>query len=253
MTIESDARRLSDLFASRRDSRREELSGVRHYATPRGLLPSVTSVLNETIPPERARRFELAAKRRTPEERELHSKRRVAAAERGTRLHEKVEAWARDPLALTTDYADDPWFASLVPFLTTTLKKVVAVEVPIWHSMGYAGTADAVGIIEPGVLAVIDWKTSEAAKPRHRIMDYELQVAAYARAVCEMAGSERIVSSAVIVMALPAAPAAVYLMSRRDCLRAFSQFENRLKNFKFKQAQTRREDDADIYALAEEL
>lgn len=239
--------RLREMFATPgRQPERLDVGGDRHYRTSAGTYPGVTSILAATYPAERRRRLEIAASRRTPAELAEQEARRLAAADRGNKLHADVEAWAKDPFGIASDYAArNPWFASLAPFLRNTLMASVAVEVPVFsQTYGYAGTADMIGVITPGVLALIDWKTSDAPKARARISDYELQAAAYAYAVCEMAGeraAERtggraMIANAAIVMAHPDAPATVYWLSGREMQVAFGRFLNRLTEYQIAKA-----------------
>lgn len=163
--------RLREMFATpSHQPERLDVGGDRHYRTSAGTYPGVTSILAATYPAERRRRLEIAASRRTPAELAEQEVRRLAAADRGNKLHADVEAWAKDPLGFTADYAArNNWFASLAPFLRNTLMASVAVEVPVFsQTYGYAGTADMVGVITPGVLALIDWKTSDAPKMHPR-------------------------------------------------------------------------------------
>ena len=72
------------------------------------------------------------------------------------------------------------------------LIEVVAIEQPVYHPDGYAGTIDAVIRVQDGGLRVLDWKTSS----RHYDKT-SLQIAAYAR-VWEYVTAQSVKSGLVI-------------------------------------------------------
>lgn len=82
-------------------------------------------------------------------------------------------------------------FQDYRPWLRENDIKPILIEKPLyWYGpsgIGFAGTVDMVAYVN-GVLCIIDHKTSMKLKLKEWIEDYELQVAAYAKAVHFMYG-----------------------------------------------------------------
>lgn len=70
--------------------------------------------------------------------------------------------------------------------------EVIAVEQPLYHPDGFAGTIDAIVRLSSGAVAMLDWKTSTRFYPK-----YALQIAAYARG-WEYVSAQRTTESYVI-------------------------------------------------------
>jgi len=149
------------------------INGLRFHITPYGLLPGVTTVLQATDPPEKAKW--LSAWREKVGEEEAD---RIAteASERGTRIHSYVESLALglEPKIETRD--KHSW--SLIEPEVKACERFLYIEKQMYHSIGFAGSPDAIAI-HRGKLKVIDWKTSRKVKYRSGIESYLMQVSAY--------------------------------------------------------------------------
>lgn len=150
----------------------------RFYETPAGLFPSVTTILDATMPQERINALAEWEHRVGVEEAERI---RQEAAERGEVVHMEVERYAEHGVpGMTT------WFQSLEWYLQK-VERVQAIERPLWSALGYAGTVDLVAYVGE-FLVVDDWKTSGRRKRVEWVRDHILQVAGYAIAYEEREG-----------------------------------------------------------------
>lgn len=156
----------------------------RHYETPIGWRPSVSTVLRDTQ--DRARLdawVERVGKDYADEVRQ-------AAADRGTALHSEI-----DDAMLFGEFPGRPsaWLESLRPEIEMALKTTNRIsEAAVWSKKhNYAGTLDFLGELD-GRTILWEWKTylpSSAvarAKPmkkkREHYYDHMLQARAYAKA-----------------------------------------------------------------------
>ena len=181
---------------------RTTVEGKRHYVLPSGdKVPSVTTILDRTKPPE--------AKQKLQEWRDRVGHERAQAitteaANRGTRMHAYLESYilADDMKPLPTNpYAHPSWFMAAEVILKglVNVDEFWGSEVPVYYSGLYAGTTDCVGVHQ-GEPAIIDFKQSNKVKKREWISDYFLQLAAYAAAHNETHGTS--INKGVIMMAV---------------------------------------------------
>jgi genome maintenance exonuclease 1 len=153
-------------------------SGGKFYETPYGLFPSVTTILQATMPEEKRRRLANWRKRNGSNAEMI----RLEAVERGKAIHRLVEARCN---------GDDPDCPpELEPFWTETRKllkafgQVMATERTVYHlPYQYAGTLDILAEWN-STLTLIDVKTSYRPKRAQYLDDAKLQIAAY-RTPCE--------------------------------------------------------------------
>lgn len=146
----------------------ESPTGARHYLTPIGRLPSVTTVLAATR----------ADRAHAPWQRGGRAGHDAGARARGVAVHEQVATWlltGRVPLGAS------PFLASLRGFVRR-LQSVALLEGAVWHESGFGGRVDCVAEVD-GVLSVIDWKTARAPRSAAWVADDHLQVGAYGAAV----------------------------------------------------------------------
>lgn len=209
---------------------RVETEHGRFYRSPSGLLlPSVTTILSATVPEADQARLDRWRERATPKELAEAEEHGLEGTERGSRIHKRIEDWANDPFSdgPVNDPAD-PWWNSLVPFLRT-VEQPILLEAPVWSSAGFAGTLDMLAMVRPGLVALIDWKTARKKKARKWRRAYELQVAAYARAVFEVYDVK--VEIGAVVIAYEGEPADILWLGEADLRKAWAEFQRRLRSF----------------------
>ncbi len=150
-------------------------TGGRHYNTPEGKYPSVTTVLS--ILSEES----IAAWRKRVGEDEAE-KIGYRARTRGTAVHSIIERYLKNE-----DINKSEWpphivqsFLNVKPILDNKLGKIYGIEKALYSKyLGLAGRVDCVGEWE-GVPSIIDFKTSRKIKKKEWIENYFIQESAYA-------------------------------------------------------------------------
>ena len=181
---------------------RETVDGKRHYCLPDGSrVPSVTTILDRTIPEEK--RLALANWRKRVGEQKAQEI-TTEAANRGTRMHAYLEHYVltQDMKPLPGNpFAQPSWFMAAQVILEGLchVDEFWGVEVPVYYSGLYAGTTDCVGVWK-GRPAIMDFKQSNKVKKREYIGDYFIQLAAYAEAHNDTHGTS--IQDGVILMAV---------------------------------------------------
>ena len=144
-------------------------SGVRHYETPSGTYPSVTTVVGW----EKSQFFKEWRKNNPKESRRVLN--------RGNLLHETIEDYLNNKNINLMSLP--PVVASLFSQIKSELDKINnihALEVALWSdTLGLAGRVDCIAEYN-GELAVIDFKGSTREKREEDIENYFLQGTAYA-------------------------------------------------------------------------
>ena len=170
-------------------STRSLINNQRHYDVNAQKLPSVTTILAATQPPEkkasldawRARVGEAQAKEITE-----------SAANRGTAMHTIIEKFlfGQGYLDLTDVGRNAQTMAEQIieKGLKNRLAEFWGLEVTLYYPGLYAGATDVVGIYD-GAESIVDFKQSNKPKRREWIEDYKLQLAAYALAHNEVYGT----------------------------------------------------------------
>ena len=170
-------------------STRSLINNQRHYDVNAQKLPSVTTILAATQPPEkkasldawRARVGEAQAKEITE-----------SAANRGTAMHTIIEKFlfGQGYLDLTDVGQNAQTMAEQIieKGLKNRLAEFWGLEVTLYYPGLYAGATDVVGIYD-GAESIVDFKQSNKPKRREWIEDYKLQLAAYALAHNEVYGT----------------------------------------------------------------
>ncbi|WP_013320671.1 hypothetical protein [Gloeothece verrucosa] len=151
-------------------------SGGKFYETPYGLFPSVTTILQATMPAEGRTRLRNWHKRNGSEAEKL----RFLAAERGKVIHKLIEArFKGEDQECPTDVSE---FWNEARKILGAIGEVVASEKPVYHrGLQYAGTLDLLAYWQ-GILTLFDFKTSHREKRSQWLTDAKLQIAAYRRA-----------------------------------------------------------------------
>lgn len=209
---------------------RVEIGGKRHYVTPLGKLPSVTTILSATQPAKD--REGLAHWRRKVGE--VEAKRVLAdSAARGTRLHGMVEDYLH-----TGVEGQGPWWDSIAPFVRSVDRtRPHSIEQSICSRYGYAGAYDFLGYAGDEE-TLSDWKTSAKRKKLEWIRGYQLQAAAYTGAINEarMAAAQgaQLVKRAAIVVAYEGTPADVFVMDAAELKAAWREFMGRVGEYQLR-------------------
>lgn len=201
---------------TRYELRRIEIDGWRHYDTPIGRVPSVTTILTST----RNDLGQRAWRSRSGSD-EAHRIASAAAA-RGTRLHAEVERF------LTTGQRPaerSGCWDSIEPFLRR-LGDVALVEGTVWHPLGFAGSVDCVAVVD-GIPSVIDWKTASRPKQSDWLTEYYLQVIAYREAFNYVYDMGLVRS--LIVIALPDSNAQIFEVPYPELQR--QEFQRRFETY----------------------
>jgi hypothetical protein len=156
---------------------------MRTYETPIGKLPSVTTILRLTEDEktkDRLRKWQHKQdKIHGVEQANNNSDNRL---KRGTEIHKAIELFHKfnvDPGENWVHEGNEERWKNLQPFLKSI--KILECEREIWHSSGYAGTADLIAIIDDQP-TLLDWKTSDRIKKRQWLDEAFIQTAAYAKA-----------------------------------------------------------------------
>jgi genome maintenance exonuclease 1 len=151
-----------------------EIDGKRHYITPDGTFPSVTTVLGEKLSKGgleewRARVGEKEAARITK-----------LATDRGTAVHSICERYV-----LNQEYrsgvmpTDMHAFLQIKPYLDLNLGSIYGIEAPLYsRRLRTAGRCDLLAGWQ-GVNSIIDFKTSRRLKKEEYIESYFLQATCY--------------------------------------------------------------------------
>lgn len=169
--------------------------GTRHYDTPSGPLPSVTTILGATGDKSG---LEAWRKRLGDERADAESK---EATGLGTLLHSHLENFVMGKerpkgnnmvRKMAEGMADAIIGRGLV-----NVSEVWALEQPLYFPGLYAGTADLI-MVHKGKLCIGDYKTTKKPKKDEWIIDYKIQTVAYALAHNEVYGTD--IAKGVIFM-----------------------------------------------------
>jgi genome maintenance exonuclease 1 len=182
---------------------RETVNGERKYATPDGdKLPSVTTILSATSPPEKMQALNEWRKRMGPAKAQEIT---TEAAGRGTRMHKYLEDYIKT--GILNPPGSNPYSIQSNGMAKTIVEQGLikcnefwGTEIPLYFPQIYAGTTDLAGLHE-GAEAIMDHKQANKVKKREWIDDYFIQLAAYAAAHNEIHGTN--IRKGVIFMCTP--------------------------------------------------
>ena len=176
------------------------LDGKRFYATPDGKnLPSVTTILDKTKPPEKVEALNQWRRRMGIEKAQQIT---TEAANRGTRMHTYLEQYVKDGVIKERGSNPYSWPSHAMAKVVVEhgLKNVNefwGIEVPLYFPGIYAGTTDGAGI-HLNEEAILDYKQTNKPKKREWIDDYFMQLCAYAEAHNELHGTK--INKGVVLM-----------------------------------------------------
>jgi len=148
----------------------------RHYETPYGAVPSVTTILGAT-----GDKSGLMAWRKRLGDKEA-TRQTVEAANIGTLVHKHLECYIEGSPrpqgtnvihTMAREMSDKIINSDLKP-----LQEVWGLEAALFYPELYAGTADCIGVYD-GSPAILDFKTSKKNKKDEYVEDYFLQITMY--------------------------------------------------------------------------
>jgi hypothetical protein len=159
---------------------RNEINGKRHYVTPTGDLPSVTTILSATKSESSAAGLESWRAFHGDAEADRI---RNEAANVGTIMHDVLEKWLDnkpEPIGSNLIHKIAKRMANVIKKnIEPEITEVWGTEVALYYPGLYAGTTDVVGKWQ-GVDAIMDFKQSNKPKKLENIDDYHCQLVAYA-------------------------------------------------------------------------
>ena len=195
----------------------KNIDGKRHYVTPNGNYPSVTTVTSLAI------KDGIKAWREKVGDAEAN-KIASMAARRGTKVHKICEDYVNN---VDLDFSEiNPvelfMFKQIKPILDTYLEDVYAIECPLYSDyLKVAGRVDCIGMFK-GKPAIIDFKTANKRKERKWIGNYFMQEAAYAVAFEEM--TKIPITQLVTVIAVTQDEPQLFIERRDDHIAMFQQW-----------------------------
>ena len=180
---------------------RSLINDQRHYDIGEEKLPSVTTILQATQPPEK--KAILAKWKQKVGETKAESI-KIEAGNRGTIMHRIIEGYITgEGHADLSDMGQAAGTMAQTIFkegLKGRMDEVWGSEITLYYPGLYAGATDLVGVYE-GREAIIDFKQSNKPKKREWIEDYFTQMAAYAMAHNHVYNTQ--IQSGVILMCTP--------------------------------------------------
>lgn len=188
-------------------------------------LPSVTTILNATKPPE-AR--EALAKWRDRLGAEEATRVSTTASRRGTLTHKQIRGYLQGENPTCPD-SIRPYWESFQPILSE-IDDVKLLEGTVFHyDLGYAGKVDCVASYQ-GTPCVCDWKTADAPKGSvERLYDGPLQLAAYCGAVNHSFANQGLyLQRSLLVVAIAGHPAEVFWFEPEAMVHFWQQWQERL-------------------------
>ena len=190
---------------------RKEIDGVRHYITPNGDYPSVTTVLGAMLD-----KSALAEWRERVGDEQADFTSRLAAS-RGTNIHNMCENYVR---GLDVDVSmpfNAVLFNQVKKVLDEHVDDIIGCELTLVSDhLKVAGSCDLIALYD-GKLSIIDYKTSAKNKMKDWIESYFLQTALYSYMLWEMTGM--LAQQLVIIIAVDEEPMPqVFIVKPREYL-----------------------------------
>ena len=202
---------------------RETIDGVRYYKVPD--LEEYLKLVSITSVTSHYNREKFAKWRKKVGDKVADEITRKATS-RGTDTHTLIEHYLLNEDLPTVQPLSDYLYKIAKPTLNK-IDNIHSLEGALYSKeLGIAGTVDCIAEYE-GELAVIDFKTSKAPKPREWIDGYFVQAAAYACMYYELTGTP--VKKLVIIMACEDGECVVY--EERDKMKYMRLLVTYIKTF----------------------
>jgi len=186
----------------------ENIDGKRHYITPGGKYPSITTVLGQF------KKDSLLQWRKRVGEEEAN-KISNRASSRGTKVHLLCEKYLLNEEIDKKKYMPDSLasFYSIKPHLHR-INNIHKLEVPLYSNrLKIAGRCDAIAEFDD-ILSIIDYKTSSKEKKEEWIEDYFQQATFYSLSYAELTGI--IIKQIVIIIAVDDGNPQVFIKPTKD-------------------------------------
>lgn len=190
---------------------REEINGIRHYVTPNGSYPSVTTVLGKMLD-----KSALAEWRERVGDEQADFTSRLAAS-RGTNIHTMCENYIRGEDVDVSMPFNAYLFGQVKRVLDKHVDDIVGCELTLKSDdLKIAGSCDLIALYD-GKLSIIDYKTSAKNKMKDWIESYFLQTSLYSYMLWEMTGM--MAKQCVVIIAVDEEPEAqVFIVKPREYL-----------------------------------
>ena len=174
--------KIVDKYNHEEYSKNDEQSG-RTYNVGNRKIPSVTTILSATQPPEKQESLDKWRERVGYDE---AARITAQAARRGTEMHYVLEQYLKGHgyLNLSTNGNLARMMAHTIIENLEKFTEVWGTEVTLHYKDLYAGSTDVVGVYD-NKLSIIDFKQSNKPKREEWIEDYYYQIAAYSKAYSE--------------------------------------------------------------------
>lgn len=179
---------------------RNSVEGKRLYSCPDGSrVPSVTTILDKTKPPEKVKAL-MEWRNRVGHEKAQQIT--TEAASRGTRMHKYLEDYVKTGIISTPgsnpySHQSHKMALKVIDKGLSQVNEVWGVEVGLYFPGIYAGTTDGVGLHRSRE-SILDYKQTNKPKKKDWIEDYYLQLVAYALAHNEVYGTN--IKKGVVLM-----------------------------------------------------
>lgn len=202
------------------------------YKAPSGAVyPGVTTILGATS----AGKARLEQWLKRPDAEAIST----AAKARGTWTHTCIEEWieahhTRSDLPNPRHFAFGGYWRNIRPWLEAHWDQKVALEQPVYHPSGFAGSFDALSYINygenPDALTLCDWKTSKNKRDETLVEDYFCQLGAYSKGINYVYGVRP--ERALLVIARPSGTTPdIWELNAEELAEATSRFEKRLATY----------------------
>lgn len=202
-----------------------EEGGIRYYIDKGIKYRSVTGILSATKPDKDKKSIENWRKKKGHD---AADKVFNDACKRGTFTHNCAESYLLGEDVILDYEPGIPYWQSLEPALKP-ISEVKALEVAVSHPLGYAGRFDCFGTYKGVENTIIDFKTSDRPKDRKFIIDYHLQLAAYAGGIKHTLGEG--VNQGVIIIGIKNRVAQTFVLDREELLHYWKLWKDRVAKY----------------------
>jgi len=202
-----------------------ESTGIRHYNTPdKEFLPSVTTILSQTVDPEDNKALE-AWKEFMGEKRANQI--RDEAANRGTVMHRRLEYHVKGiEKKVGSNFVQQQGYNMSKVIIEKGLSQMTSLwgsEITLWFPGLYAGSTDLVGEWN-GKPAIVDFKQANKKKTDAVITNYKTQLCAYAMAHNEIYGTE--INTGVVLVCTVALEYQEFILEKNE----FNEYSDKWLN-----------------------